>query len=80
MIRFAKSFVLVISLLCVNMSFSLLVAQSDESINVMTFNIRFPNPGDGFNYWPNRKELVASMIRYHEADLIGVQEAFLNAS
>lgn len=51
-------------------------AQSAASINVMTFNIRFPNPNDGFNYWPNRKELVASMIRYHEADLIGVQEAF----
>lgn len=43
---------------------------------VMTFNIRYPNPGDGFNYWPNRKELAASMIRFHDADIIGVQEAF----
>jgi endonuclease/exonuclease/phosphatase family metal-dependent hydrolase len=42
----------------------------------MTFNIRYPNPGDGFNFWPNRKDIAASMIRYHEADLIGVQEAF----
>lgn len=52
-----------------------LSAQS-EAFQVMTFNIRLPNPDDGFNYWPNRKELVLSMIRYHEADLLGVQEAF----
>ncbi|MEM6631992.1 MAG: endonuclease/exonuclease/phosphatase family protein [Bacteroidota bacterium] len=45
-------------------------------INIMTFNIRYPNPDDGFNYWPNRKELVASMIRYHDADILGIQEAF----
>lgn len=51
-------------------------AQSEAPIKVMTFNIRFPNPGDGFNYWPNRKALVAGMIRFNEADLVGVQEAF----
>lgn len=48
----------------------------NEHFQVMTFNLRYPAPGDGFNYWPNRKELAASMIRYHEADIIGVQEAF----
>jgi endonuclease/exonuclease/phosphatase family metal-dependent hydrolase len=52
------------------------LGQTEAPIKVMTFNIRFPNPGDGFNYWPNRKELVASMIRFNEADLVGVQEAF----
>jgi endonuclease/exonuclease/phosphatase family metal-dependent hydrolase len=52
------------------------IAQSDAPIKVMTFNIRLPFEGDGFNYWPNRKELVASMIRFNDADLIGVQEAF----
>ncbi|MCB0628137.1 MAG: endonuclease/exonuclease/phosphatase family protein [Saprospiraceae bacterium] len=46
------------------------------TFQVMTFNIRYPNPNDGFNYWPNRKELAASMIRFHEADIVGVQEAY----
>ena len=41
----------------------------------MTYNIRFDNPADGVHAWPNRKELVASVIRYHKADIIGVQEA-----
>lgn len=45
------------------------------TFNLMSFNIRFANPDDGFNYWPNRKDLVASTIRYHEADIIGLQEA-----
>lgn len=57
------------------LSLSFVFAQ-EATINVMTFNIRYPNPNDGFNYWPNRKELVASMIRYHEADIVGLQEAF----
>ena len=44
-------------------------------IRVMTFNVRYDEPRDKENAWPNRKELVASMIRFHRADLIGVQEA-----
>lgn len=51
-------------------------SQRLETLKVMTFNIRYPNPADGPNYWPKRKEMVASMIRFHGADLIGVQEAF----
>jgi endonuclease/exonuclease/phosphatase family metal-dependent hydrolase len=41
----------------------------------MTFNIRFDNPADGENAWPNRKEFVAGTIRLHQADIIGLQEA-----
>lgn len=48
---------------------------AQDGFRIMSFNIRFANPDDGVNYWPNRKELVASMIRYHEADIVGVQEA-----
>ncbi len=44
-------------------------------LRVMTYNIRFDNPADGVHAWPNRKELVASVIRFHKADIIGVQEA-----
>lgn len=47
----------------------------DSGINIMTFNIRLPHLGDGIHYWDQRRPLVASVIRYHEADLIGVQEA-----
>lgn len=49
--------------------------QTSSHFRVMTFNIRYDEPRDNENSWPNRKEMVASMIRFHQADLIGVQEA-----
>jgi endonuclease/exonuclease/phosphatase family metal-dependent hydrolase len=47
------------------------------SIRIMTFNIRYDEPRDGVNAWPNRKQKVADVIRFHKADIIGVQEALL---
>lgn len=50
-------------------------ALAAEPLRVMTFNIRYDNPGDGVNAWPNRKDWVASLIRFHGADAVGLQEA-----
>jgi endonuclease/exonuclease/phosphatase family metal-dependent hydrolase len=44
-------------------------------LRVMSFNLRYNNPGDGPNAWPLRKAWVAQLIRFHDADAIGVQEA-----
>ncbi|HSN68406.1 MAG TPA: endonuclease/exonuclease/phosphatase family protein [Thermoanaerobaculia bacterium] len=46
-----------------------------QQLRVMTFNIRVDVASDGPNAWPMRKEIVASMIRFHQADLVGLQEA-----
>ena len=43
---------------------------------MMTYNIRLPVESDGINYWNNRRPMVASLIRFHSPDIIGVQEAF----
>lgn len=51
------------------------VAAQPQSVRVMSFNIRYNEPKDGVNAWPNRKTKVADVIRFHKADLIGVQEA-----
>ena len=64
----------IILLIAFILSINLLHAQ-DSSLNVMSFNIRYPNPGDGIHYWDSRRPFVASMIRYNEVDLLGVQEA-----
>lgn len=46
-----------------------------ETLRVMSFNIRYNNPGDGVNAWPNRKENVADMInKIHKVDIAGLQE------
>lgn len=44
-------------------------------INVMSYNIRYNNANDGENAWPNRKDNVKALIKYHDADILCVQEA-----
>ena len=51
------------------------VAATAPPLRVMTFNLRYDNPADGVNAWPNRKDWVASLVRFHGADVVGVQEA-----
>jgi len=53
-------------------SYSLIAAQE---INVATYNIRFNNPSDGINAWPNRVDMVAGLLKFHEIDLFGLQES-----
>jgi len=49
-----------------------------NALRVMTFNIRYNEPRDGVNAWANRKTKVSDVIRFHKADLVGVQEALYN--
>ena len=46
-------------------------------LRVMTFNIRYDTPADGPNAWPLRRDWVAGLLRFHEVDVVGVQEALL---
>jgi endonuclease/exonuclease/phosphatase family metal-dependent hydrolase len=46
-----------------------------QTAKVVTYNIRYNNEGDGINAWPNRKFQVTDLLRFHEADIIGLQEA-----
>lgn len=45
-----------------------------NSIRVMSFNLRLDTPSDSSNAWPYRKEMVAKVMRFHEADFVGIQE------
>lgn len=48
---------------------------SSEAFNLLSFNIRYNTPEDGINAWPHRKQHVADLIQFHQADIVGVQEA-----
>jgi endonuclease/exonuclease/phosphatase family metal-dependent hydrolase len=50
-------------------------AGAQTPLNVMTFNIRMNTPADSLNAWPYRKDKVASEVLFHQAGLLGVQEA-----
>ena len=51
--------------------------EAPDGLRVMSFNIRYNNPDDGVHAWPNRKDRVASVIRFHQADVAGLQEALI---
>jgi endonuclease/exonuclease/phosphatase family metal-dependent hydrolase len=41
----------------------------------MSYNIRYDNPDDSINAWPNRKEKVFALFKKYDADIVGLQEA-----
>lgn len=41
----------------------------------MSFNLRLNTEVDGDNAWPYRRDFVVSVIKSHDPDLLGVQEA-----
>ena len=47
-----------------------------SELNVATFNLRMDTEKDGVNAWPNRKEMVKGLIRFHDFDIFGTQEVF----
>jgi endonuclease/exonuclease/phosphatase family metal-dependent hydrolase len=44
-------------------------------LNILSFNIRYNNPQDGLNAWPNRKEIAAKVFTDYQVDFAGLQEA-----
>lgn len=46
-----------------------------QSLNIMSFNIRYSTLRDSANAWIYRKDHVADQIKYHGVQLLGVQEA-----
>lgn len=66
-----KVLIIFLSFLCVSV-----YSQQKANINVGTFNLRMDTPNDKENAWPNRKEMVKSLLLYHEFDIFGTQEGF----
>lgn len=49
-----------------------------QSFNVASFNLRYDNKRDSGNLWKDRVQPVADLIRFHDFDIVGVQEALAN--
>lgn len=67
---------IVSTLLGLFLALPLLWAGND--LKVMSYNIRYDNPGDGGNQWNNRKDFAANLIRFYDADIFGAQEVLHN--
>ena len=49
-----------------------------QTLRIATFNIRYYNDKDSSNLWIDRAPRVAGLIRFHDFDVFGVQEAYKN--
>ncbi len=52
------------------------VALPAQTLRLMTFNVRYPNPEDGVNIWENRRDLLVDTIRRYDPDILGTQEMY----
>ncbi len=77
MMRVSQQRILLLASVIIFASGSLFGQSRNDTVRVMSFNIRYDEPRDGVNAWSNRKQKVADVIRFHKADLVGVQEALL---
>ena len=59
--------------------FAIFVSQvaNAQPMTVMSWNIRYNNPGDGANAWPRRKDWVAEIISDNNVDIAGFQEVLI---
>ncbi len=49
-----------------------------QDLSVMSYNIRYDNPGDGPDRWENRSSFLISQIAYHSPDVVGTQEGLIH--
>lgn len=52
--------------------------QAQTVFNAATYNLRLNIASDGADAWPQRREAVKALIRYHEIDLLGTQEGLFD--
>lgn len=51
-------------------------AQNETTLNIMSFNIRMNYQDDGVNNWEHRRIYMTDLIKRHQPDLLGIQEAY----
>jgi endonuclease/exonuclease/phosphatase family metal-dependent hydrolase len=49
-------------------------AKPPVALRVASYNLRYNNAGDGADAWPNRKEMVKSLVQHYDFDVFGIQE------
>ncbi|MCS4306578.1 endonuclease/exonuclease/phosphatase family metal-dependent hydrolase [Rheinheimera pacifica] len=67
----AVKFILISGIL---MFCSLLIKVHATSLVVESFNIRYDNPADAINAWPNRQQLIYAHLKTLQPDVLGLQE------
>lgn len=76
-IRLLQSFLTIILVTTMTSGSAAGQSKKETPFNIITYNIRYNNTGDGVNAWPARKDKVAGLLKFHKADIFNVQEALI---
>ncbi|GLU44279.1 endonuclease/exonuclease/phosphatase family protein [Allomuricauda sp. NBRC 101325] len=49
-----------------------------QTIDIISYNIRYDNPNDAPNNWDNRKEFLISQLNFYNPDVFGIQEGLIH--
>jgi len=49
-----------------------------QKMTIGTYNLRYDNKADTGNLWVQRAPIIANLIRFHQYDIFGTQEGYLN--
>ena len=49
-----------------------------QGLTIGSYNVRYDNPGDTGNLWADRAPVVSNLLRFHDFDIFGTQEALKN--
>ena len=55
--------------------FLLAASSHAQDIRIATYNVRYDNKGDSGNLWVNRHPVIKALVRFHDFDIFGTQEA-----
>ncbi|RIV68300.1 endonuclease/exonuclease/phosphatase family protein [Flagellimonas aequoris] len=58
--------------------FVVMVGANGQTIDVITYNIRYDNPNDNPNNWDNRKAFLISQLQFYAPDVFGTQEGLVH--
>ena len=56
---------------------SVSIAKS-QTIDIISYNIRYDNPDDAPNNWDNRKDFLISQLNFYNPDVFGIQEGLIH--
>lgn len=68
----------ILVIICFMIALQASYAQKNVPVTIATYNLRYNNAGDGVNAWPNRKENVKALIRFHDFDIFGTEEGLID--
>lgn len=55
-----------------------LLSVQGQTIDVVSYNIRYDNPDDAPNHWDNRKDFLISQLNFYDPDVFGIQEGLIH--